>query len=125
MIRKFPKRWQSAVDKMEPLVKAAFLASVRDMTSNAQIALVVAAIEQNDYAAFYRALNIDPTFFQPMDRAIEAAFIEGGISALAGLPVIRDPVKPGKLSCASTGATHAQKHGSRNSLPPRLSGSVT
>jgi len=111
MIRKFPRRWQSAVDSMEPKIRSAFLNSIKDMTSSAQIALVVDAIEQNDFAALYRALNIDPSFFQPLDRAIAAAYIEGGISALAGLPVLRDPALPGKSMCALTGATQELRRG--------------
>lgn len=107
----FPPDLQAQIDALEPVIRAAFLEAVRDMRSAAQMAVVIDALERNDMPALFAALNIDPAFYAPLDRAITQAFIEGGIRALAGLPVIPDPVSPGKSLSASTGAIPVRSGG--------------
>lgn len=110
----FPADLQAQIDALEPAIRAAFIAAVQDMRSAAQVAVVIDALERGDMPALYAALNIDPRFFAPLDRAITQAYIEGGIRALAGLPVIPDPVGPGKSSSASTGAIPVRSGGQTN-----------
>lgn len=95
-MNRIPAELQALIDALEPAIRAAFLDAVQAMQSEAQIALVIDALEANDMQRLYAVLNIDPRFFVPLDRAINEAFYQGGVSALAGLPVIRDPAGPGK-----------------------------
>jgi len=93
---RIPDDLQRLIDALEPAIREAFLASIADIRSEAQLALVVDALQRNDMQALIAVLRIEPTFFAPLDMAIQQAFITGGIRALAGLPVIPDPVGPGK-----------------------------
>lgn len=111
MTTRIPARLQKQIDDLEPVIRKAFMDAISDMQSSAQFALVVDALERGDMPALYRALNIDPAFLAPLDRAFEAAYYEGGVSALSGLPVIPDPVGPGKLSAALRAAILGRNRG--------------
>lgn len=93
---KVPAALQRQIDALEPLIRDAFLRSIADMRSEAQLALVADALEKGDVQRLMAVLNLDPTFFAPLDRAIQGAYIEGGFRALSGLPVIPDPETGGK-----------------------------
>ena len=108
---RIPADLQAQIDALTPIIREAFLSSVADIRSEAQLALVVDALERGDTAKLMAVLNLDPAFFAPLDRAIEGAYIEGGVRALAGLPVIRDPVAGGKFLPASMRATRARSGG--------------
>ncbi|MCV6900960.1 hypothetical protein OE165_28410, partial [Escherichia coli] len=73
---KIPAILQAQIDALEPTIRQAFLQSIADMRSEAQMALVVDALEKGDVQRLYAALNLDPTFFAPLDRAIQGAYIE-------------------------------------------------
>ena len=107
----FPAALQRQIDTLEPAIRAAFLQSIADIRSEAQMALVVDAIERGDVQRLMAVLNLDPTFFAPLDRAIQGAYIEGGVRALTGLPVIPDPATGGKSLAASTRVTRARSGG--------------
>lgn len=91
-----PAALQRQIDALEPLIRDAFQRSIQDMRSEAQLALVIDALQKGDTARLMAVLNLDPTFLAPLDRAIQGAYIEGGLRALSGLPVIPDPVTGGK-----------------------------
>lgn len=93
---KVPAALQRQIDALEPVIRDAFLRSIQDMRSEAQLALVIDALQKGDTARLMAVLNLDPTFLAPLDRAIQGAYIEGGLRALSGLPVIPDPVTGGK-----------------------------
>jgi hypothetical protein len=93
---RFPTALQRQIDALEPVIRDAFLRSIADMRSEAQLSLVVDALEKGDVQRLIAVLNLDPTFLAPLDRAIQGAYIEGGLRALSGLPVIPDPVTGGK-----------------------------
>ena len=93
---KVPAALQRQIDALEPLIRDAFLRSIQDIRSEAQLSLVVDALEKGDVQRLMAVLNLDPTFFAPLDRAIQGAYIEGGFRALSGLPVIPDPETGGK-----------------------------
>ncbi len=93
---RIPADLQRQIDALEPVIRDAFLRSIADIRSEAQLALVVDALEAGDAQRLIAVLNLDPTFFAPLDRAIQSAYIEGGVRALTGLPVIPDPATGGK-----------------------------
>jgi len=96
-LARFPTALQRQIDAMEPVIRDAFLRSIMDIRSEAQMALVIDAIKAGDVQRLVAVLNLDPAFFAPLDRAIQGAYIEGGFRALSGLPVIPDPDTGGKL----------------------------
>lgn len=87
---------QAALDAMEPAFRDAFLRAVDDLRSQAQMALLVDALERGDIQQAMAVLNVDPAFFAPLDDAIRAAYLRGGRDAIAALPVIPDPAGLGK-----------------------------
>ena len=91
MTVRIPPVLQKQIDALEPAIRDGFLRSVYDLRSEAKIAQVTDAIRRYDTTALYEALNLEPTFFAPLDRAIQAAYIEGGSQALIGLPPVKDP----------------------------------
>lgn len=111
MTVRIPADLQRQINALEPTIRDAFLQSIADIRSEAQMALVIDAIEKGDVQKLVAVLNLDATFFTPLDRAIEGAYIEGGIRALSGLPVIPDPATGGKLSAASMRVTRVRSGG--------------
>lgn len=111
MTTRIPADLQRMIDALEPAIRDAFLRSVADIRSQAQMALVIDAIEQGDVQRLIAVLNLDPAIFAPLDRAIQGAYFEGGVRALSGLPVIPDPETGGKSLSALTRAIRAQSGG--------------
>lgn len=87
---------QAALDAMEPALRDAFQRAVDDLRSQAQLALLVDALERGNIEQAIAILNVDPAFFAPLDDAIRAAYLQGGRAAIAALPVIPDPAGLGK-----------------------------
>lgn len=104
-------RIERLIDEMSPEIREAFLAAVYDVRSEAQLAVIAGHLEAGRFDLALEALNIDPAFFAPLDDALTAAYLKGGRSALAGLPVIPDPVQPGKWLSALTLAIRARRGG--------------
>jgi hypothetical protein len=88
---RIPARIQAQIDAMEPRIREAFIAAVNDLTSSAQMALIVGHLERGDVRAAVDALGIDPAFFAPLDDALRAAYLTGGRDALLALPAIANP----------------------------------
>lgn len=107
----FPAALQRQIDALEPAIREAFLRSIADIRSEAQLSLVVDALERGDVQRLMTVLNLDPAFFAPLDRAIQGAYLEGGARALSGLPVIPDPATGGKSLSASMRVTRARSGG--------------
>ena len=93
---KTPKALQAAIDALEPQFRKAFMAAVQDIRSNAQMAVVIRAIEEDRIADAMQALNVDPAFWAPLDDWTRAVYLQGGRDAIAALPVIPDPAGLGK-----------------------------
>ena len=108
---RIPADLQRQIDALEPVIRDAFLQSVADMRSEAQMALVIDALERGDVPRLMVVLNLDPAFLAPLDRAIQGAYLDGGIRALSGLPVIPDPETGGKSLSALMRATRARSGG--------------
>ncbi|WP_414461819.1 head morphogenesis protein [Hyphomicrobium sp. DY-1] len=77
------KRIEELLQEHAPLLQKAFLEGVKDLRSNANLRLIVAALERNDIDGAIKSLNLDPAAFRAFDRALTAAFDSGGIAATA------------------------------------------
>jgi len=108
---RIPADLQRQIDALEPVIREAFLRSIADIRSEAQLSLVIDALERGDAQRLIAVLNLDPVFFAPLDRAIQGAYIEGGIRALSGLPVLPDPDTGGKSLAASMRVIRARSGG--------------
>jgi len=97
--------------KMEPRLREAFLAAVADIRSEAQIAVIVRALEGGRIEDALKALHLGAEFFAPLDDALVAAYLEGGRNAMAGLPALPSPFPQGVWSSALMAATRARKDG--------------
>lgn len=106
-----PADLQAALDRLEPAIRAAFLEAIERITSQAQLQVITGHLQAGNIEAAIVAMNLDPRFFGPLDRAIAEAYWQGGVMALAGLPRIPDPFPVAGSSSASTDATRAQKPG--------------
>jgi hypothetical protein len=76
------------IEKMEPVLRKAFLVSVSDIRSAAKLSTVIGHLESGNIEAAIMALNIRPEFFAPLDDALRLAYMEGGRAALAAVPGI-------------------------------------
>lgn len=83
------------LDELEPHVRDAFLKAIKDIQSEAQMAMLIGRYEAGDIEGFIRVLNLRDEFFAPLDDALRAAYLEGGRNALVGLPVLPDPLPGG------------------------------
>jgi len=108
---RIPADLQRQIDALEPVIREAFLRSIADIRSEAQLSLVIDALERGDAQRLIAVLNLDPVLFAPLDRAIQGAYIEGGIRALSGLPVLPDPDTGGKSLSASMRVIRARSGG--------------
>ena len=97
MTRRLPKAVREAMAKLEPQVKAAFLAAIGDIRKAADPALIARLIEAGDIEGAIQAMRFEPSLFGPLDRALEESYRGGGIAAIASLPVIRDPFDGSRL----------------------------
>ena len=98
-------------EKSHPTLYRAFMASINDITSEAQVAMIAGALERGDIGAAIGALNINPEMFQPLDDALRGAYLQGGRNALAGVPALTDPFLAGVRWFGSTSGTRAPKSG--------------
>lgn len=89
-------QFEKALALLEPQMRDAFLASVADVRSSAQLAVIVRALENGRIDQALAALNVDAAFWAPLDDAMRQAYLLGGRNAIAALPVIPDPATLGK-----------------------------
>lgn len=98
------------LDTLAPEVREAFLASIDDIKSEAQLVVIIAALQRGDLDAAIAALHIRPEFFAPLDTALTAAYLQGGREVLANLPAIADPLAEGALLRAWTQEIRGQRN---------------
>lgn len=84
-------RIEQLTDNFEPVIKAAFLDAVLDITSRAELGRIVERLERGDIAGAIDAVHLDAAAFRTLDNAIAAAFDGGGASTIGALPKLRDP----------------------------------
>lgn len=65
--------------KIEPELRAAFLASIRDITDSAVIGEIADAIQAGDIDRAVRAVGVEPAAFRPLSAAVESAYETGGV----------------------------------------------
>lgn len=66
------------LDKLAPQVQEAFLLSIRNVQSDVQLRVMVAALERGDVEAAINAIGLGAEYFAPLDRALTEAYTQGG-----------------------------------------------
>ena len=96
-VDRLPKAIREALAKLEPKVRKAFLDAIGEIRKAADPSAIARMIERGDIEAAIRAMRFEPGLFGPLDRALEEAYRNGAITALAELPRIRDPYDGGQV----------------------------
>ncbi|TPK59036.1 head morphogenesis protein [Mesorhizobium sp. B2-5-1] len=92
LVRLTPRqRFDILVSQFEPAVRSAFIEAIDDINSNIVLRRIVERLERGDINGAVAAMHLDPAAFRPLDEAIRAAFNGGGVSAVEGMPTLRDP----------------------------------
>jgi hypothetical protein len=84
------RRIDALIARHEPIIRAAFEASVRDITSNVQLGRIVAQLEAGNIDGAIRAVGLDPAAFQPLSDAVELAFKSGGATTANAIGRLTD-----------------------------------
>lgn len=84
MSRRIDRELQALMRKMEPQVARAFIAAIRDLTSNVRFNDLIAAIERNDLEAAIRAIDMEPAVFARLTGTIAESFSAGGAIVAGG-----------------------------------------
>ena len=88
---------KALISALEPRIRDAFIASVSDIRSEVQIAVLVKAIEEGRIDDAIRALNLGPEFYEPLNDVLRAAYLDGGRATILSLPRIADPASGSRL----------------------------
>ena len=107
-----PADVQAILDTLEPAFRKAFADAVDKVTSAAQLRLIEDALRAGNINAAIQALQLDSTFYAPLDRMISEAFWQGGMTVAAGLPVLNSPFPGAASFSVSTRAIIARRNGS-------------
>lgn len=99
-----PRNLINLLDDLAPSVQRAFLQSIQNIQSDAQLNLIITALEQGDVDRALGFLNIGAAYFAPLDRALSDAYQQGGDWALEGV----------KNIARSQGATVVARFDGRN-----------
>lgn len=83
-----PRTIIDLLDQLAPQVQEAFLQSVRNVQSDAQLNLMIGALERGDIEGALRLLNIERAYFAPLDQALTQAYTAGGDWAIDGIKAI-------------------------------------
>lgn len=84
-------RLDKLIEYWDPVLKKAFLDSIKNVKGLAQIGQIADALERGDVEAALRILNLDPVNFRPLDKAIVNAFEAGGNATAAVFPLLGQP----------------------------------
>jgi hypothetical protein len=85
------QRIEALLEKFDPVIREAFLASIKDIVDRARLNVIITALERGDIDSAVRATHVETAAFQPMDAAIRQAFLEGGATTAATMPPMKDP----------------------------------
>ena len=77
--------------KYEPKVAAAFIACMREISSNVILKNVIDALKMGDITAAIKYIQMDPSAFNVLELALQEAFNAGGADLVQGLPQLIDP----------------------------------
>lgn len=73
------------VGDLEPVIRSAFLSAIAAIRSDITLARVESAIARGDIAAALDALNIEASYFRPLDDLLRDAVFDGGDHAISEL----------------------------------------
>lgn len=79
------------LDELAPVVREAFLASIDDIKSVADMEALERLYRRGDVEGFIRALNLEPEFFEPFREALRSGYTRGGQELMAALPLSKAP----------------------------------
>lgn len=85
------QRIEALLEQFAPPIREAFMEAVQDIAKQAEVARIAERLERGDIDGAIRALHLDPAAYRTLDEAIRQAYIGGGSSAVAGMPVLREP----------------------------------
>src|SRR5690606_24957978 len=85
------QRIEALLEQFAPPIREAFMEAVQDITKQAEVARIAERLERGDIDGAIRALHLDPVAYRTLDEALRQAYIGGGSSAVAGMPVLREP----------------------------------
>lgn len=83
------KKITKLLDAFEPVLKAAFLASVSDIVSSATLKTLTEAIAAGNLGAALDALDIERAAFAPLEQAIARTYEAGGTLMANNMPTLR------------------------------------
>ena len=83
--------YEELLQRYEPRVAAAFIASIREITSNVVLQTVIDALKVGDINAAVKAIQMDPGAFHVLELTLQEAFNAGGTNLVQGLPQLIDP----------------------------------
>lgn len=83
---KLDKALDDLAERFTPQIKSAFIASVRDVKSQAILNAITAAIDVGDLEAAFRATGLSPAAMRPISAMIERAFETGGVTVANAVP---------------------------------------
>ena len=92
------RRLAALARRLEPDMQDAFLSAIRNITSEAQLTLLIEAIERGNIDDAIRVLQIRPETFDVLQEQFRATFIAGGAYQLSAIPdFVRDPASGARL----------------------------
>lgn len=109
-----PADIQAILDKLEPEFRRAFQEAIEKVSSAAQLRLIEDALKTGNIDAAIRALQLDSTFYAPLDRMIQEAFWQGGMTVAANVPVLNSPFPGAASFSALMRVTIGRNNGSGN-----------
>jgi hypothetical protein len=81
---------EDLIDQWDPVLRRAFLDSIREVRDGAQIEAIARMLERGDVEGAVRAVGLNPVQFSEFDRAMERAFEAGGKFTASSVPTVRD-----------------------------------
>jgi uncharacterized protein with gpF-like domain len=85
------ERLEQLVADLAPVLRAAFMVAIDDISSNIILRRVVERLERGDVAGAIDAMHLDQAAFRPLEEAIRQAFNGGGVATVEQIPTLRDP----------------------------------
>lgn len=88
---KLPPHIEKLLKNLEPQIQQAFLVAFQKIANSANISALETAIKSGDVERVLRILNMDPSNFSLLDKAISDSFFQGGALAASSVGSVRDP----------------------------------
>ncbi|GAA5666136.1 hypothetical protein Brsp07_04645 [Brucella sp. NBRC 14130] len=85
------EQFDALIATYEPILRAAFMATVDDIRSNIVLRRVVERLEKGDISGAIDAMFIEEAAFNPLEEALRQAFNAGGVDTVSNMPALKDP----------------------------------